>query len=128
MPKKYSVIIPSGIFPKPSIREISAAYLLLDYFKTDIKFIPRSNHKTPDFIIGKTSWELKTPTGTGKYNLQHTLRSATTQSANIIIDARFSKMHINRIRNELAYQFKKTKEIKRLLLIEKNKKVVEYSK
>lgn len=52
MPRKeFSVIVPENVFPKPSAREMSAAYILLAYFKSDIKFVPRSNQKTPDFLI-----------------------------------------------------------------------------
>ena len=29
--KDYSVIVPKDVFPKPSPREMSAAYVLLDY-------------------------------------------------------------------------------------------------
>ncbi len=123
--KKYNIIIPENVYPKPTIREISAAYILAEYFKSDIKFIPRSNQKTPDFLIKNLHWELKTPIGTGKYNIQHLLHSAVQQSKNIIVDARFSKMHITRIKNELKYHASiTTKGIKNLLLIAKDKKVV----
>ena len=30
--KEYSVIVPKSVFPKPSPREMSAAYILMDYF------------------------------------------------------------------------------------------------
>lgn len=126
MKEKYNIIIPENIYPRPSTREISAACILAKYFKTNIKFIPRSNQRTPDFLINNLYWELKTPTGTGKYNLQHALRSAARQSENIIIDARFSKMNISKIRNELNYQFKKSLNIKRLLLIDKQKRIVDF--
>lgn len=70
-------------------------------------------------------WELKTPIGAGKYNTQHLLHSAIQQSKNIIVDARFSKMHIVRIKNELKYHTSvTTKGVKNLLLITKDKKVV----
>ena len=94
--KNYSVIIPKDVYPKPSSREMSAAYILLEYFNKDIKFVARNNNKTPDFLINNKYWELKSPTGNGKYNLQHALRNAAKQSENIIIDARFSKIHINK--------------------------------
>lgn len=126
MKEKYSIIIPENIYPRPSTKEISAACILAKYFKTNIEFIPRSNQRTPDFLINNLYWELKTPTGTGKYNLQHTLRSAAKQSENIIIDARFSKMNISKIRNELNYQFKRSRNIKRLLLIDKQKRIVDF--
>lgn len=126
MPKSnYSVIVPRGLYPKPSNREMTAAYILIDFFNSDIKFVVRNDNKTPDFLIKGKYWELKSPTGNGKYNLQHALRNAAKQSENIIIDARFSKIHINKIKNELNYQFKHSKNIKRLLLIDKQKNVVE---
>ena len=129
MPKSnYSVIVPKELYPKPSNREMTAAYILIDFFNSDIKFVVRNDNKTPDFLIKGKYWELKSPTGNGKYNLQHALRNAAKQSENIIIDARFSKNHINKIKNELSYQFKHSKNIKRLLLIDKQKNVVEISR
>ena len=123
--KEFSVIVPKSVFPKPSTREMSAAYILLDYFKTDIKFIPRSNQKTPDFSINGSRWELKTPIGTGKYNIQHLLHSAIQQSKNIIVDARFSKMHLSRIISELKrHSTLTTKGIKNLIVITKSRKII----
>ena len=114
MPKpSYSVIVPKELYPKPSNREMTAAYILIDFFNSDIKFVIRSDNKTPDFLISKVKWELKTPIGSGKYNIQHTLRSALLQSENIIIDARFSKQHIIKIKNELRRQYFISKRIKR---------------
>jgi hypothetical protein len=126
--RNYSVIVPKDVYPKPSDREMSAAYILNNYFRSDIKFVVRTNNKTPDFIIKGLYWELKSPTGNGKYNLQHALRNAVKQSENIIIDARFSKSHINRIRSELEYQFRRSNNIRRLLLIDKQKNVIEIFK
>ncbi|MBR0372890.1 hypothetical protein IJH72_03070 [Candidatus Saccharibacteria bacterium] len=123
--KEFSVIVPESVFPKPSAREMSAAYILLDYFKTDIKFVPRSNQKTPDFLINGLHWELKTPIGTGKYNIQHLLHSAIQQSKNIIVDARYSKMRLSRIVNELKrHSTLTTKGIKNLIVITKAKKIL----
>ena len=126
--KNYSVIVPRAVNPKPSTREMSAAYILNDFFKSDVKFVVRSDNKTPDFLIKNSYWELKSPTGNGKYNLQHALRNAAKQSENIIIDARFSKIHISKIKSELSYQFKRSKNIKQLLLIDKQKNVIEIPK
>lgn len=123
--KKYSIIIPAEVQPGPSPKELSAARILLEYFKKDIVFVSRKNNRTPDFLIDGLFWELKTPTGTGKYNLQHALKSASGQSDNIVIDARFSKMHINRIKSELRFQLSKANKISRLLLIDKQKAVIE---
>ena len=52
---------------------MTAAYILIDFFNSDIKFVVRNDNKTPDFLIKGKYWELKSPTGNGKYNLQHAL-------------------------------------------------------
>ncbi len=123
---QFSVIIPSNVYPVPSQRELSAARILAAHFKADVTCQPRSNRKTPDFYAAGLYWELKSPTGTGKYNIQHLLHTAIQQSKNIVVDARFSKMNITRIKRELQYHSKiTTKGIKNLLLITKDKKVIE---
>lgn len=121
----YSVIIPQSVYPLPSPRELSAARLLANHFQCDITCVTRSEHKSPDFKIHNLYWELKSPTGSGKYNIQHLLHSAIQQSPNIIVDARFSKMHISKIKRELIYHSKiTTKGIKNLLLITKDEKIL----
>lgn len=118
-------MIPTNVFPLPSQREMSAARLLCAYFQKNVTVIATSNQKTPDFCIGGILWELKTPTGDGKYNIQHLLHSAIQQSPNIIVDARFSKMHISRIKGELIrHSHTTTKGIKNLLLIDKTRKII----
>lgn len=123
--KKYNIIIPENVYPKPTLKEISAAYILAEYFKADIKFIPRSNQKTPDLLINKIEWELKSPTGSGKRNIQHAISKALKQSRYIIVDARFSKIHIAKIKSKLLSEIKVNYRIKRLILIDKQKNVVE---
>lgn len=124
--KTYSVIIPNDVYPLPSSREISAARIIANFLQHDAICVARNDRKTPDFLIGKNYWELKSPTGTGKYNIQHLLHAAIQQANHIIVDARFSKMHINRVKNELTYHSKvTTKNIKKLLLIDKYGKVIE---
>lgn len=123
--KTYSVIIPNNVYPLPSSREISAARIIANFLQHDAICVARNDRKTPDFLIGKNYWELKSPTGTGKYNIQHALQAASKQSQYIVIDARFSKKHINKIKSEINYQLKKANNIKRLLLIDKKKNIIE---
>lgn len=124
---KYKVIIPVKLKPSPARYELSAAELLTSYFKCDVEFILRSNHKTPDFLIRGVRWELKSPTGKGKHNIEHQMKAGIKQSSNIILDARRSKIHISKIRNELRNQLGH-KRIRRLVLIEKNKDIVELTR
>lgn len=78
---------------------------LLIFFNADVKFIKRGNGKTPDFLIKGVYWELKSPTGSGKHNIQHKIQDAAEQSRNIIIDGRKSKLHPIKLRNEIQHQF-----------------------
>lgn len=104
---------------------MSAADILVDFFKTDVKFIKRGSGKTPDFLIKGSYWELKSPTGSGKHNIQHKIQDAANQSHNVIIDGRRSKLHPIRLKNEVQYQFNIIKKAKRLVFIDKSGKAVE---
>ncbi|MBR0482674.1 hypothetical protein IJJ54_00995 [Candidatus Saccharibacteria bacterium] len=122
-----NVIIPVDLKPLPTQNEYSVAEILANYFHADVYFVPRNNYKTPDFKINGRFWELKSPVGKGKYNLQHALRNASKQSENIILDARLSKIHMTRIINELKRQYKISRGIKRLLVIDKHGSVIDIS-
>lgn len=127
MPKHY-VILLANTKITPEHHELSAAQLLAQYFKADVKFVARSNNKTPDFVIDGVKWELKSPTGKGKHNVQHQFKAAAKQASNMVFDARRSKIHMTKLRNEVARQFKYTKAVKRLVLISKNESIIELSK
>jgi len=117
---KYNVIVPSDIKPYPEPHEISAAAILAEYFKTDVLFIRRIvNAKSADVLINGIVYEIKSPTGKGKRNIQHTLSDALKQSKNIVFDARRSKLHMNKITSELHRQYQMTASLQRLLLIRK---------
>ena len=124
---KYNVIIPSDIKPYPEQHEISAAAILAKHFKADAHFIRREeNAKSADVTINETLWEIKSPTGKGRRNIQHTLTDALRQSKCIVFDARRSKLHMLKIVGELQRQFNMTASMQRLLLIKKDKTVVEF--
>lgn len=123
--KKQIVNIPNFYDSGPSKEELSAAKLLAKYFDSKVKFVKRNNCKTPDFLIGNSVWELKSPTGSGKHNVQHNLQDASNQSKNVVFDGRKSKIHPKKLKNELQYQLKLIKKIKRLVYIDKSGRVVE---
>jgi hypothetical protein len=125
---KYKVIIPVDLKPSPAQYELSAAALLANHFRADVEFILRSNQKTPDFLINGVRWELKSPTGNGKNNIERQLQTGLKQSRNIILDARRSKIHISKIRSELHRKIKLVKSINRLILIEKSKAILEITR
>jgi hypothetical protein len=125
---KYKLIIPADILPYPEKFEITAAGILAKHFRCNALFIKRTAHKTADIVVDGVDWEIKSPTGGGKRNIQHQLSRAIKQSPNIVFDARRSKIHITKIYRELDKQFKMTKTLKRLILITKTGEVVEFFK
>ena len=88
--------------PRPRPHVVEAAEILVKQFKTDVEFIPTANSSTPDFLIDSVVWELKSPQGKGKNNIQRQLKYASKQSQNIVISAQRSKLHINKIKGELT--------------------------
>ena len=122
------IIIPVGMKPRPRQHEIDVAEVLAEHFRVDVEFVPTTARNTPDFLIDGVLWELKSPQGKGKNNIQRQLKYASKQSKNIIISASRSKLHINKIRGELTIQFQKTRSIRRLLLIDKTDKVMEITR
>ena len=79
-------------------------------------------------MIDGLLWELKSPTGDGKYTIQHALQSALKQAENIVFDARRSKMDHRKIRHELQVRLTRIHKMKRLLLITKTGKAIELHK
>ena len=122
------IIIPTGMKPRPRGHEIDVAEVLVEHFGVDVEFVKTTEQKTPDFLIDGVLWELKSPQGKGKNNIQRQLQYAAHQSKNVIIDASRSKLHASKIRREVEYQFCIIKSIKRLLYVSKDKKVVELSR
>lgn len=126
---KNQIIIPSNIFPKPTVEEMWVAWILLDFFKRDIIFVERNNIKTPDFCIDGIFWELKSPVGNGNKTIENLLRSASKQSKNIILSLKRTKIRQNRAVSDvckfLSYDHYG---INRVLIIAKNKNIIDLRK
>lgn len=121
----YHLHISSDIKPEPSDHEISAALILSEYFQTDITFIKRSHMHTADFLINGQVWEHKSPTGDGKRTMQNNLRKADDQSTCIVMDLRRCKMRPDQAINRIRYELAKANKIKRLIVIQKNRRILE---
>lgn len=121
----YQLHIASDIKPEPSDHEISAALILSEYFQTDITFIKRSHMHTADFLINGQVWEHKSPTGNGKRTMQNNLRDADDQSSFVIMDLRRCKMRPEQAMSRIRYELTKANKIKRLIVIQKNRRILE---
>ncbi|MCL2335538.1 MAG: hypothetical protein FWC57_05680 [Endomicrobia bacterium] len=73
-------------------------------------------------------WEIKSPQSDGKHTIEHAFRKALKQSENIIFDLRRSKMPDSKCISQLTKYFDDMKKIKRLLIITKSQKLLDFKK
>ena len=78
---KYVVHVATSISDRPRDHEMRAATILANkYFYCDITFKRPSRLKTPDAIVGKEHWEIKSPQGNSKNTTQNNMKLAGKQS------------------------------------------------
>lgn len=129
MPRmKKGRIIPNGvILEKHEYRTI----LLFTEMGVDVELIPKSKRKgvhAPDVIMNGSRWEIKSPKGEGKYLMQNTIQKALKQSKNVIVDLRRTKRSQERCLQELEKEFNRSKNLQRLKIITKSRKILDFEK
>ncbi len=121
-------ITPNGVVLKP--HENATAVLLTEY-GFNLELIPPSNIlgiHTPDIKMCGLEWEMKAPIGEGNQLIENTIQKALRQSSNIIIDLRHTKRHQAKCLREIEKQYKNKKAIKRLKIIKKDGKTLDFQK
>ena len=121
-------IIPNGVVLK---NHENATVVFLTELGFDIELIPTSNIKgvhTPDIKMSGIEWEIKTPIGEGKYLIPNTIQKAVKQSPNVIVDLRHTKRHQTKCLRELEKEFEKSKSLKRLKVITKAEREIDFIK
>lgn len=82
--------------------------------------------KSPDILIDNTLWEMKSPVSNKLAAVERNLKKAHRQSENIVFDSlRMAKLPDISIRRELIKQFKLTRNIRRLLFVNKKRAVID---
>ncbi len=95
----------------------------------DVELIPPVlERKTPDTKMGRLFWEIKRPTANSKYTIPHAFKSALKQSQNIIFDLRSSKLHQEQAFSRLKREFELSKGVKRLKVILKSHRILDFTK
>ncbi len=84
--------------------------------------------RTADIAIHGVLWEIKSPTGSGKNVIRHTVQHASHQSNSIIIDLRRCKMPEEKAIKEIENHFTLSKRIIRIKIITKDRKILDYLK
>lgn len=126
MPKKQGTIIANGVVLE---KHENATVVFLTSKGFDIELIaPVQERKTPDIKMEKIFWEIKRPTGNSKYTIPHSFKSALKQSPNIIFDLRSSKLHQEKALTRLKKEFELSKGVKRLKIILKSQRIIDFTK
>ena len=125
---KKGKIIPNGvILEKHEYRMV----LLFTEMGVDIELISKSEKKgvhAPDIVMNGLRWEMKSPKGEGKYLIQNTIQKAVKQSRNVIIDLRRAKRSQERCLQELEKEFGSSKNLQKLKVITKSRKILDFEK
>jgi len=128
MKKSGKITLQTGA--QPSKQEIMTVNFLSAHGKTICFLAPEQTKgvRTPDIEMDGLKWEIKRPIANSKYTIQHAFKAAVKQSPNIIFDLRSSKLHQENALSRLKHEFDLSPSARRLLVITKSKKVLDFSK
>lgn len=90
-----------------------------------VEFLREGLLPEADILLDGICYEIKSPETAKLSSVEQLIRKALKQSSNIIIDSSRCKIHEDRLHQYLIYKCGTQKQIKRLLLITKNQKVVD---
>ena len=97
----------------------------------EVEFLRPSNNAgvhLPDIKMDGVRWEIKSPKGKSSRTIENNIRAALHQSPNIIIYLGRIKQSPKRCLAALNRQFKLTKKIKRLIIITKQHKIIDFKR
>ena len=125
---KKGKIIPNGvILEKHEYKTV----LFFTEMGINVELIPKSERKgvhAPDVIMDELKWEIKSPKGEGKYLMQNTIQKAVKQSKNVIVDLRRTKRSQERCLKELEKEFNNSRSLRRLKIITKSRRILDFEK
>ena len=91
-----------------------------------VEFLEESNLHTADILLDGVEFEIKSPKSASANSLEHLLKKALKQSPNIIIDtSRLKNSRDDNVRKFLTSQVKSRKQIKKLIMITKQGRIID---
>lgn len=119
---------------EPTIREKEVANLMGQIFGGKVNIIPRINFpkniKTPDYIINKEKYDLKTLTENNKNTIYNAIHKQKKQANNFIIDITINKMSQTDAEKQIEsiYNSRHTEWVKKIMLIKEDKLLKVYKR
>lgn len=141
--KQYFFVADNGVKYKvngkhivlePTQREIEVAKILGKIYGGQINIIPRINYpkkiKTPDYIINKEKYDLKTLTENNKNTIYNSIHKQKMQANNFIIDISKNGMSQSDAEKQIDYIYnsRHTEWVKRIILIKNDKLLKVYQR
>lgn len=87
---------------------------------------PKTNN--PDIYMLGVVWEMKSPESSNKKTLKKRFHKASLQASNVVFDLRRVKKDYSIVRTEVLRMFDKNVATRRLIMIEKDGKVLDFRK
>ena len=123
---KQGKITPNGVILKEH-ENATVVWLTEHGFNVEL-ILPSPFSKKSNIIFNGLEWEMKSPKGDGKENLEHAFKAAVKQSENIIFDLRRSRIPENKALTKLKKELRLSKKAKRLIVITKAAKRLDFTK
>jgi hypothetical protein len=125
---KANVIIPTNMRNPPEQHEIEVAWIISEYFNCEVIFlkpVDAYKTKTADIKMNGIEWEIKSPIGKSTKTIGKKLKQASSQSKYIIFDSRRSPIADDIIENKIKYELTEHRSLKRVIMVKKDKKVID---
>lgn len=81
-----------------------------------------------DIEMNGVIWEIKAPIGNSKNTIKHNIQNAKQQSRNIILDLRRCGVPENQAIKQAEQHFNLSKRIRKMIIITKDEKILDYVK
>lgn len=91
----------------------------------NVEFLLENGQKSPDILLDGIEFEIKSPKTVSTNTLEHLLKRGLRQCSNLIIDTSRTKMRDDKMRSFLVMQMRKSKQIKRMLMITKRGQIID---
>ena len=126
-----TIIVPPGVIL--DAHEKRAADFLAVERGADITFLVPNRtvgQKTPDIEMSGLLWEIKVPKGKGSRTIENTLRQATKQSPNVILDLRRmdGRVPTKKFVIEVERQFAQNRSIKHAIVITRQETSIDFKR
>ena len=121
--RKAGVFTPRGRRPGKHEWRVAEILASAGYY---VEFIEEGRLPQADIRLNGVEFEIKSPEHFNPNTMEHTIKDALKQSPNIIVDMhRMKKVKDAQICSFLARQMRSRRQIKRMLLITKNGRIID---